>query len=91
MKQHQVGSAYTKRYTEKFKRDAIALVDPSGKAVTAALNQASAPPGPSPGRTRAGGEHDGPYGRLRVLELRGVRFASKNVSCVRVLTQVVPP
>ncbi|WP_338702525.1 transposase [Streptomyces sp. Q6] len=30
-----MGSKYTKRYTEEFKRDAIALVDPSGKTVTA--------------------------------------------------------
>lgn len=28
-------SKYTKRYTEEFKRDAIALVDSSGKTVTA--------------------------------------------------------
>jgi transposase len=30
-----VGSKYTKRYTEEFKRDAIALVDFSGRTVTA--------------------------------------------------------
>ncbi|MBX7555154.1 transposase [Streptomyces sp. tea 10] len=30
-----MGSQYTKRYTEEFKRDAIALVDSSGKTVTA--------------------------------------------------------
>ncbi|MER5927720.1 transposase [Streptomyces mirabilis] len=30
-----MGSKYTKRYTEEFKRDAIALVDSSGKTVTA--------------------------------------------------------
>jgi transposase len=30
-----VGNKYTKRYTEEFKRDAIALVDSSGKTVTA--------------------------------------------------------
>ncbi|MFE5511760.1 transposase [Streptomyces sp. NPDC056529] len=30
-----MGSKYTKRYTEEFKRDAIALVDSTGKAVTA--------------------------------------------------------
>jgi dihydrofolate reductase len=30
-----VGSKYTKRYTEEFKRDAIAFVDSSGKTVTA--------------------------------------------------------
>ncbi|MEU6708567.1 transposase [Streptomyces wuyuanensis] len=30
-----MGSKYTKRYTEEFKRDAIALVDCSGKTVTA--------------------------------------------------------
>ncbi|MFJ4201527.1 hypothetical protein ACIP2Y_18090 [Streptomyces sviceus] len=30
-----MGSKYTKRYTEGFKRDAIALVDSSGKTVTA--------------------------------------------------------
>ena len=29
-----MGSKYTKRYTEEFKRDAIALVDSSGKTVT---------------------------------------------------------
>ncbi|WP_435192357.1 transposase [Streptomyces sp. bgisy126] len=30
-----MGSKYTKRYTEEFKRDAIALVDSTDKAVTA--------------------------------------------------------
>jgi transposase len=30
-----VGNKYTKRYTEEFKRDAIALVDSSAKTVTA--------------------------------------------------------
>jgi transposase len=30
-----VGSKYTKRYTEEFKRHAIALVDFSGRTVTA--------------------------------------------------------
>src|SRR3954466_6990032 len=30
-----VGSKYTKRYTEEFKRDAIALVDSSGRTITA--------------------------------------------------------
>ncbi|WP_406191869.1 MULTISPECIES: transposase [unclassified Streptomyces] len=30
-----MGSKYTKRYTEEFKRDPIALVDSSGKTVTA--------------------------------------------------------
>ncbi|MFF4077871.1 hypothetical protein ACFYZN_00515 [Streptomyces sp. NPDC001777] len=30
-----MGSKYTKRYTEEFKRDAIALVDSSGRTVTA--------------------------------------------------------
>ncbi|MER5555933.1 transposase [Streptomyces sp. NPDC002793] len=30
-----MGSKYTKRYTEEFKRDAIALVDFSGKTATA--------------------------------------------------------
>jgi transposase len=34
-----VGSKYTKRYTEKFKRDAIALVDSSGKTVTAVARE----------------------------------------------------
>ncbi|MGW7412734.1 transposase [Streptomyces sp. NPDC054863] len=30
-----MGSKYTKRYTEEFRRDAIALVDSTGKTVTA--------------------------------------------------------
>ncbi|MFI8178732.1 transposase [Streptomyces microflavus] len=30
-----MGSKYTKRYTEELKPDALALVDPSGKTVTA--------------------------------------------------------
>ncbi|CAM5641909.1 Insertion element IS6110 uncharacterized 12.0 kDa protein [Streptomyces avidinii] len=30
-----MGSKYTKRYSEEFKRDAIALVDSTGKTVTA--------------------------------------------------------
>jgi transposase len=34
-----VGSKYTKRYTEEFKRDAIALVDSSGKTVTATARE----------------------------------------------------
>jgi transposase len=34
-----VGSKYTKRYTEEFKRDAIALVDSSGKTVTAVARE----------------------------------------------------
>ncbi|GGU43417.1 transposase [Streptomyces violascens] len=34
-----MGSKYTKRYTEEFKRDAIALVDSSGKTVTAAARE----------------------------------------------------
>ncbi|MFE1250885.1 transposase [Streptomyces sp. NPDC058766] len=38
-KQHQVGSKYTKRYTEEFKRDAIALVDSSGRTVTAVARE----------------------------------------------------
>ncbi|MFJ1549801.1 transposase [Streptomyces sp. NPDC088246] len=33
-KLHQVGSKYTKRYTAEFKRDAIALVDSTGRTVT---------------------------------------------------------
>ncbi|GAA2973078.1 transposase [Streptomyces enissocaesilis] len=32
-------SKYTKRYTEEFKRDAIALVDSSGKTVTAVARE----------------------------------------------------
>jgi AcrR family transcriptional regulator len=34
-----VGSKYTKRYTEEFKRDAIALVDSSGETVTAVARE----------------------------------------------------
>jgi transposase len=34
-----VGSKYTKRYTEEFKRDAIALVDSSGMTVTAVARE----------------------------------------------------
>jgi transposase len=34
-----VGSKYTKRYTDEFKRDAIALVDSSGKTVTAVARE----------------------------------------------------
>jgi hypothetical protein len=34
-----VGSKYTKRYTEEFKRDAVALVDSSGKTVTAVARE----------------------------------------------------
>ncbi|GHF87458.1 transposase [Streptomyces filamentosus] len=30
-----MGSKYTKRYTEEFKRDAIAFIDSSGRTVTA--------------------------------------------------------
>ncbi|MFF6786592.1 transposase [Streptomyces sp. NPDC012510] len=45
-KQHQVGSKYTKRYTEEFKRDAIALVDSSGKTVTAVARELGIAPSP---------------------------------------------
>ncbi|MFE4874685.1 transposase [Streptomyces sp. NPDC056682] len=34
-----MGSKYTKRYTEEFKRDAIALVDSAGKTVTAVARE----------------------------------------------------
>ncbi|GHJ39435.1 hypothetical protein Sm713_50440 [Streptomyces sp. TS71-3] len=34
-----MGSKYTKRYTEEFKRDAIALVDSSGRTVTAGARE----------------------------------------------------
>ncbi|MFF4583687.1 transposase [Streptomyces sp. NPDC001373] len=34
-----MGSKYTKRYTEEFKRDAVALVDSSGKTVTAVARE----------------------------------------------------
>ncbi|MFF3718664.1 transposase [Streptomyces prasinus] len=34
-----MGSKYTKRYTEEFKRDAIALVGSSGRAVTAVARE----------------------------------------------------
>ncbi|MES9511446.1 transposase [Streptomyces sp. NPDC000609] len=34
-----MGSKYTKRYAEEFKRDAIALVDSSGKTVTAVARE----------------------------------------------------
>ncbi|MFM9700699.1 transposase [Streptomyces europaeiscabiei] len=34
-----MGNKYTKRYTEEFKRDAIALVDSSGKTVTAVARE----------------------------------------------------
>ncbi|MYQ96082.1 transposase [Streptomyces sp. SID4946] len=34
-----MGSKYTKRYTDEFKRDAIALVDSSGKTVTAVARE----------------------------------------------------
>ncbi|WP_189268295.1 hypothetical protein [Streptomyces fuscichromogenes] len=35
-----MGSKYTKRCTEEFKRDAIALVDSSGRTVTAVAREA---------------------------------------------------
>ncbi|MFJ2477539.1 transposase [Streptomyces sp. NPDC087659] len=38
-KWHLVGSKYTPRYTEEFKRDAVALVDSSGKTVTAVARE----------------------------------------------------
>ncbi|MFE9825168.1 transposase [Streptomyces sp. NPDC005791] len=34
-----MGNKHTKRYTEEFKRDAIALVDSSGKTVTAVARE----------------------------------------------------
>ncbi|MFI1932439.1 transposase [Streptomyces sp. NPDC020330] len=34
-----MGGKYTKRYTEEFKRDAIALVDSSGETVTAVARE----------------------------------------------------
>ncbi|WP_423247586.1 transposase [Streptomyces achmelvichensis] len=34
-----MGGKYTKRYTEEFERDAIALVDSSGKTVTAVAGE----------------------------------------------------
>ncbi|MFE4177398.1 transposase [Streptomyces sp. NPDC056909] len=34
-----MGSKYTKRYSEEFKRDTIALVDSSGKTVTAVARE----------------------------------------------------
>ncbi|MFB7083031.1 transposase [Streptomyces sp. NPDC056308] len=34
-----MGSKYTKRYTAEFKRDAIALVDSTGKTVTAVARE----------------------------------------------------
>ncbi|MFE6946532.1 transposase [Streptomyces chartreusis] len=34
-----MGGKYTKRYTEEFKRDAIALVDSLGKTVTAVARE----------------------------------------------------
>ncbi|WP_409473441.1 transposase [Streptomyces sp. HC307] len=34
-----MGSKYTKRYTEEFKRDAIARVDSSGRTVTAVARE----------------------------------------------------
>ncbi|MEU3279925.1 transposase [Streptomyces antibioticus] len=34
-----MGNKYTKRYTEEFKRDAIALVDPMGTTVTAVARE----------------------------------------------------
>ncbi|MCX4398877.1 MULTISPECIES: transposase [unclassified Streptomyces] len=34
-----MGNKYTKRYTEEFKRDAIALDDSSGKTVTAVARE----------------------------------------------------
>lgn len=34
-----MGSKYTKRYTEEFKREAIALVDSTGKTVTAVARE----------------------------------------------------
>ncbi|WP_327122067.1 transposase [Streptomyces sp. NBC_01341] len=34
-----MGNKYTKRYTEEFKRDAIALVDSSGRTVTAVARE----------------------------------------------------
>ncbi|WP_329468309.1 transposase [Streptomyces sp. NBC_01431] len=34
-----MGSKYTKRYPEEFKRDAIALVDSAGKTVTAVARE----------------------------------------------------
>ncbi|MEV7089465.1 transposase [Streptomyces sp. NPDC093085] len=34
-----MGSKYTKRHTEEFKQDAIALVDSSGKTVTAVARE----------------------------------------------------
>ncbi|WP_405576344.1 transposase [Streptomyces sp. NBC_01092] len=38
-----MGSKYTKRYTEEFKRDAVALVDSSGKTVTAVARELGIP------------------------------------------------
>ncbi|WP_328675078.1 transposase [Streptomyces sp. NBC_00343] len=34
-----MGNKYTKRYTDEFKRDAIALVDSSGRTVTAVARE----------------------------------------------------
>ncbi|URM89723.1 transposase [Streptomyces sp. MRC013] len=47
-----MGSAYTKRYTEEFERDAIALVDSSGKTVTAVARELGINSEPLRGRYR---------------------------------------
>ncbi|MGC9377776.1 transposase [Streptomyces sp. MH13] len=45
-----MGSKYVKRYTEEFKWDAIALVDSSGRTVTAVARELGNPDLARPGR-----------------------------------------
>ncbi|MER6415019.1 transposase [Streptomyces humidus] len=47
------GSKYTKRYTAEFKRDAIALVDSTGRTVTEIAREFGVPPSQGGPRRRA--------------------------------------
>ncbi|WP_410097431.1 transposase [Streptomyces sp. Isolate_219] len=64
-----MGSKYTKRYTAEFKRDAIALVDSTGKTVTAVARELGISPESLRGWSRQAGHSPEPR-RCRTTEAR---------------------
>lgn len=76
-----MGSKYTKRYTEEFKRDAIALVDSSGKTVTAVARELGISSESLRGwyRRAKAGQGEGTSGELTSAEREELRRLRKEV------------
>lgn len=86
-----MGSKYTKRYTEEFERDAIALVDSSGKTATAVARELGISPESPRGwyrRARADRGEGAPGEHEELKRLR--RQNAEQAKTIEVLRKVPP-